>query len=65
MSGDLHTVLEKEKNAGTPVTDDFNKDGHPIYFVAEIIWDSVINYAYLCAPFRTFMCLCMYASLTG
>lgn len=44
-----------------PVTDVFNKDGHPVYFVAEIIWDSVINYAYLCAPFRTFM----RASLTG
>ncbi len=24
-------------------SDDFNKDGHPIYFVTEIIWDSVIN----------------------
>lgn len=48
-----------------PVIDDFNKDGHPIYFVTEIIWDSVINYAYLFAPFRLFICLRMCANLTG
>ncbi len=48
-----------------PATDDFNKDWHPIYFVTEIICDSVINYAHLLAPFRLFICLRMCANLTG